>query len=261
MKVLTLNIANPAPAKAERQLAWLAERDDDVIVLTETGAGPGSVALVDALAFAGYATSWERPPAEERGVLIASRLEVTEASPRLPYLPWRARAVVLANSRIAVIGTYIPSRDASPTRTERKKRFMSELCGWLDVDTATYDRLVLGDFNVVDRRDYPRYAFFQEWEYSFFDVLTSLGMADGFRLMNPASREYSWVDRTGSGYRYDHTFVDRAFTSAVSVCSYLQETRHLQLSDHAAMVMDVDIPSDPPRRAVVRLMSQQPVLF
>lgn len=36
LSLLTLNIANPSPERAERQLSWLAARDEDVLVLTET---------------------------------------------------------------------------------------------------------------------------------------------------------------------------------------------------------------------------------
>lgn len=36
LSLLTLNIANPSPERAERQLGWLAARDEDVLVLTET---------------------------------------------------------------------------------------------------------------------------------------------------------------------------------------------------------------------------------
>lgn len=261
MKVLTLNVANPSPAKAEKQLAWLAERDDDLIVLTETGPGPGSQALADALAFAGYATCWERPPADERGVLIASRLEVAEVAPRLSYLPWRACAARIGNSGVLVAGAYVPSRDASEGKTERKRRFMTELCGWLEVQWGAYDRLILGDFNVVDRQHVPRYPFFQEWEYSFFDALTGWGLVDAFRLMHPDAREYSWVDRAGSGYRYDHTFVEGAITDSVTMCAYIQATKHDQLSDHAAMTMEIDVLGEMPRRQIGRITSRQPALF
>jgi exodeoxyribonuclease III len=261
MKLLTLNVANPSPAKAQRQLLWLAERDDDLIVLTETGPGPGSLALADALAFAGYEICWERPPADERGVMIASRLRVVEASPRLSYLPWRACAVRIADSGLLVAGAYVPSRDASDGKTTRKRRFIAELCGWLDTQWGAYDRLILGDFNVLDRQHVPRYPFFKEWEYSFFDTLKGWGLVDAFRLMHPDAHEYSWVDRSGSGYRYDHTFVEGAITNAVTTCSYIQTTRHDQLSDHAAMTMEIDVLGEVPRRLVGRVTSQQPVLF
>jgi exodeoxyribonuclease-3 len=261
MKVLTLNIANPSPAKADRQLAWLAERDDDLIVLTETGPGPGSLALADALAFAGYAVRWERPPSDERGVLLASRLEVTEVAPRLVYLPWRAYAVRIGHPSVLVVGAYVPSRDASEEKTARKRRFMSELCGWLDAQAGRDDRLILGDLNVIDRQHIPRYSFFQEWEYSLFDVLASWGLVDAFRLTHPGVQAYSWADRAGSGYRYDHTFVENAITDAVTACSYIQATQHDQLSDHAAMSTEIDILGETPRRQIGRLMSRQPALF
>ncbi len=41
LSVLTLNIANPSVERAQRQLEWLATRDEDVFVLTETKASDG----------------------------------------------------------------------------------------------------------------------------------------------------------------------------------------------------------------------------
>jgi exodeoxyribonuclease-3 len=42
LSLLTLNIANPSPERVERQLGWLAARDEDVLVLTETKDRAGS---------------------------------------------------------------------------------------------------------------------------------------------------------------------------------------------------------------------------
>jgi exodeoxyribonuclease-3 len=36
LTLLTLNIQNPSPQRAEHQIRWLAARDEDVLVLTET---------------------------------------------------------------------------------------------------------------------------------------------------------------------------------------------------------------------------------
>lgn len=36
LSLLTFNIANPSPVRAQRQLGWLATRDEEVLVLTET---------------------------------------------------------------------------------------------------------------------------------------------------------------------------------------------------------------------------------
>ncbi len=42
LSLLTLNIANPSPERAERQLGWLAARDEDVLVLIETRTAPAA---------------------------------------------------------------------------------------------------------------------------------------------------------------------------------------------------------------------------
>ena len=36
LRLLALNIANPSPTRAQRQVAWLRERPEDVLVLSET---------------------------------------------------------------------------------------------------------------------------------------------------------------------------------------------------------------------------------
>ena len=41
LSLLTFNIGNPSPERARRQLAWLASRDEQVLVLTETKASAG----------------------------------------------------------------------------------------------------------------------------------------------------------------------------------------------------------------------------
>ncbi len=46
LRVLTLNVASPSTARAERQLAWLSERPEQVLVLTELSSGAGSRLLL-----------------------------------------------------------------------------------------------------------------------------------------------------------------------------------------------------------------------
>src|SRR5258707_341038 len=41
LSLLTFNIGNPSPERAQRQLAWLASRDEQVLILTETKASAG----------------------------------------------------------------------------------------------------------------------------------------------------------------------------------------------------------------------------
>jgi hypothetical protein len=53
LSLLTFNIGNPSPGRAQRQLAWLASRDEHVLVLTETKASAGCQLLAGAFTAAG----------------------------------------------------------------------------------------------------------------------------------------------------------------------------------------------------------------
>jgi hypothetical protein len=65
----------------------------------------------------------------------------------------------------------------------------------------------LGDLNILEPGHKPRYPFFAPYEYGFYQALvTDLNMTDCFRHHCGDALEYSWVGRTGDGYRYDHAF-------------------------------------------------------
>jgi exodeoxyribonuclease-3 len=75
LSLLTLNIANPSPERAKRQLSWLAARDEDILVLTETKDSAGCRLLADAFSRAGYHVSYPKPENGDYGVMIASRVQ------------------------------------------------------------------------------------------------------------------------------------------------------------------------------------------
>jgi exodeoxyribonuclease-3 len=62
LRLLALNIANPSPTRAQLQLAWLRERPEDVLVLSETKNSKGSAQLLVGLQEAG-GPWWPRHPA------------------------------------------------------------------------------------------------------------------------------------------------------------------------------------------------------
>jgi len=47
IRAVTVNIGAAAPERAERILRWLADRDDDVVLLTETSAGLGTAYMLE----------------------------------------------------------------------------------------------------------------------------------------------------------------------------------------------------------------------
>jgi exodeoxyribonuclease-3 len=245
ISLLTFNIGNPSSERAQRQLAWLASRDEQVLVLTETKASAGCKLLADAFTGAGYTVCFPQPGPGEYGTMIVTRVTATPDpfSDAIGYLAARAAAVVLPTPEgpLRVIGLYVPSRDASPEKTERKRRWLA-CCDTALTNTAGTLTVLLGDLNILEPGHKPRYPFFAPFEYDFYRALAGThGLTDAFRGLHPDAAEYSWVGRTGDGYRYDHAFCSRELARRVVSCQYVHQPRTDKLSDHSALTLHLDL--------------------
>jgi exodeoxyribonuclease III len=240
LRVLTLNIANPSVARAERQLEWLSGRGEQVLVLTETASGRGTRLLLDRLGAAGWDVRAGALEDGERGVAIATRVR---AAPRngdvLGFLPSRGESVAL--ERIEIVGLYVPSRDDSHQKVERKRRFCEAVSRFLAA-RATRDAVVIGDLNVLEPIHRPHHGIFRDWEYRLYDEFLVRGFVDAYRLRHPHEMEYSWVDYENRGYRFDHAFVSQSVADVVLRCDYEHTPRENDLSDHSALVIELDWP-------------------
>ncbi|MFI5642708.1 endonuclease/exonuclease/phosphatase family protein [Streptomyces goshikiensis] len=247
--VLTFNLNNPACARAERQLDYLAARPEPVLVLTETADSAGCDLLESRFSEAGYSVTFPRPGRGERGVMIVSRLETRPLECGVGYLPHRAVGVSIDTDggALEVVGLYVPSRDATESKKERKRRFLEE-CRQVLPSGKEGARVILGDFNVLEPAHSPRYRFFQQFEYDFYDWFGQAGYADAFRT-HWAGSEYSWVGRTGDGYRYDHAFVSAPLLGELLGCSYVHEPRTMddRLTDHSALTVQLAVAATTPR--------------
>ena len=106
--------------------------------------------------------------------------------------------------------------------------------------------MFLGDLNVLEPDHQPRYPFFAPFEYDFYRALgAEHGLTDAFRHLHPAAAEYSWVGRTGDGYRYDHAFCSGSLAPTINSCRYLHEPRHDGLSDHSALTTGLMLVAPP----------------
>jgi len=78
------------------------------------------------------------------------------------YLPSRAVAVTLLASSgpVRVIGLYVPSRDASVEKTERKRKWLAACDVALTSIAAEMPAVVAGDLNILEPGHQPRYPFF-----------------------------------------------------------------------------------------------------
>ncbi|MFF4391415.1 endonuclease/exonuclease/phosphatase family protein [Streptomyces sp. NPDC001552] len=248
--VLTFNLNNPSRERAERQLAYLAARPEHVLVLTETADSAGCDLLEARFSEAGYSVTFPRPGRGERGVMVVSRLETRPLECGIEYLPHRAVGVAVDTTAgpLDVIGLYVPSRDATEVKKERKRRFLEEARYALPSGLGAA-RVILGDLNVLEPAHLPRYKFFQEFEYGFYDWFAEAGYADAFRARQWAAAEYSWVGRTGDGYRYDHAFVSLPLVERLLGCEYVHEPRTSEdrLTDHSALTVHLAVTATTPR--------------
>jgi exonuclease III len=154
LSLITVNVGAPSVERARRQLEWLAERPDDISVLTETKATPGSQLLADACTAANYSVTFPEHDPGELGIMIVSKVATTPDPliGALSYLPARATGVIVSTSDgpLRVLGAYVPSRDATLERTERKKRWIEGFHTALDATQSGVPMLLLGDLNVLD---------------------------------------------------------------------------------------------------------------
>ncbi|MFD5246065.1 endonuclease/exonuclease/phosphatase family protein [Amycolatopsis sp. NPDC058340] len=252
LSLITVNVGAPSLDRARRQLRWLAERSEDVLVLTETKATAGSQFLAEAFTAAGYAVTFPEHAPGELGVMIISKLAVTPdpLSTAMDYLPARAAGVVVdtTDGPLRVAGAYVPSRDSSADKTERKMTWLQRFQDALDHTANDTPLLLLGDLNVLEPTHTPAHrGQFAPFEYAFYTGLTDRHhLVDLFRHLHPDQVEHSWARRPELGYRYDHAHGSFTLAERLTVCDYVHETRKIgrggtRLTDHSGLAVQLTL--------------------
>jgi len=241
VSIFCWNIQNPSEQRAGKQAEWLRKRPENVLVLTETKRSEGCMLLEKYFQAFGYKVFTRWPENGEYGVMIVSKLAMKISSPSksIDFLPSRLVAVTapLLPNELEIIGVYVPSRDSSDEKIRKKKTFLQQLTAIVNQRSPQKPRVFCGDLNILEPDHVPYYPFFEQWEYDFYRSLTQGGMVDAFRHLNPNTQEYSWVGRTGDGYRYDHCFVSSELAPLLRKTFYLHEPREQKLSDHSALII------------------------
>ena len=246
LAILTINIGAAARERAGELLGWLARRPEDVFVLTETSAGSGTAYLLERFHQAGFVVLHTPNWSGDRGVAIVSRVQVVEPLTAFAgvTIPSRVAAAVLDTTpSVAVAGVYVPSRDRSAHKTSKKQTFVASLLEALDgLPAETRDRLVLGgDYNVIGRTHQPLHTGFLPFEFGLLERLEAHGLVDAHERCSPGMQAYSWIGRTGDGYRYDYFHVGPVLAERIRACRYLHETREQRLTDHAAVSLTLAV--------------------
>lgn len=254
IKILSLNIGNPSLSRAARQCEWLSMRDEDVFVLTETKNSQGCSYIEDYFLnqsntlfnqdfMTEYDVSFPRSATGDLGVMIISKCRIGETryafeNNSIYYSRQIESSIQHKNMPLNVMGLYVPSRDRSEKKIQRKRIFIDVIMKSINIFQNSTS-IIMGDLNILDRNHFPHYSTFYKWEYDFYDDIVKSGFIDAYRHCNPTTNEYSWVGRTGDGYRYDYCFVSDGLINNVVSCSFEHETRKLKLSDHSAITLEL----------------------
>jgi exodeoxyribonuclease III len=231
MRILTLNIRHGGGKRVDRIVGFIRELDPDVLVLTEYRANVNSLPLQTALFEHGY--KWQASSSNDprqNSVFLASR---TSFHPEIGHsdLGKHAHRLIVASfEALNLVGVYFP-------QNEEKRAVFDYLNNrLLDSLGAT---MVIGDFNTGR-------PYLDEVGRTFacidcFEALEKTsGLVDSWRSRNPDAREFSWYSKSGNGFRIDHVFCTPALDQRIRQIRYAHETRNDSVTDHSAMVVDLD---------------------
>jgi len=266
MRILSWN-TNHRKVKIPDQVSVICALHPDVVLLQEVTPTTASL-LRPLLADAGFIKvelseiKQGAPPRHSLGVLTASRhhMEITE-SIALSIEGWSEKVLSCLVSTpqidIQVHNVHIPP---GSTNGKQKIILLKAIHDGL-LQATSSSRILCGDFNTprlelpegrivtwAQHETAPDYRLGwkgrgEEWDDAERSVISGPpGMRDAFRALHGYKRvEFSWQHvRKGktTRRRFDHAFVSSGLE--IRHCEYIHEWRELGLSDHSAIVVEVD---------------------
>ena len=251
MKIATWNL-NSVRAREGRLLAWLAEKQPDVLCLQELKATDEDfpTAAVEALGYQAVVYGQRT----YNGVAILSRGPLVEVEKgfRDGDDDAQARLISARAGEIRVVCAYFPNgAQVGSEKFAYKLRWMERMHHHLQRSLKRDDSAVLcGDFNVApEDRDVARP---EEWKESVLchpearaalARIAGLGLVDLFRRHHSEGGYYSWWDYRmlgfpkNNGLRIDHILATEPLAARCSAAEIdRNERKGKQPSDHAPVV-------------------------
>ncbi len=256
LSFLSLNIGNPSIERAKKQCEWLLKRKEDVFILTETKNSKGCIYIEEFFLQFGYdlftmnsslnfSVSFPKSQTGDLGVMIISKYKILKESNYFNkndifYSRQLEISISIKDYVIDLVGLYVPSRDRSEKKIERKKFFINEFEKYM-TNSKKETKVIMGDLNILEKNHNPHYSTFFNWEYNFYDEILNNEFIDAYKFCHPDKNEYSWVGRTNNGYRYDYCFISSDLKDKLIDCYYIHDTRKNGLTDHSAIVLSLEI--------------------
>ncbi len=249
MNVTTFNV-NSIRARKEHLLAWLDDREPDVVCLQEIKCVDAEVPRAE-LESRGYhvATYGQKT---YNGVAILSRTPIADVATDLPWAgDAQARGIAGTVQGVRIVNVYVVNgQDTASDKYPYKLEWLRHLHAY--VAPLVGQPLVLcGDFNIApadadvyDPAAWKDQVLCTEAERHAFQGLLALGLTDSFRKVRPNARQFTWWDYRGSmfeqgkGVRIDHHLVSASLLPrVVDVTVDMEERGRPQASDHAPVTL------------------------
>ncbi|HEY4810420.1 MAG TPA: exodeoxyribonuclease III [Solirubrobacteraceae bacterium] len=257
MRVATWNV-NSVKQRLPRLLAWLDERQPDVVCLQETKLADDAFdqLLGGELASRGYASA-RHGEAQWNGVAILSRAGLddvvvgVDGAPGFPHAEARAVAATCAGVRVHCV--YVPNgREPDSEHFRYKLAWLAALravvaSGPQDVMVCGDMNIAPGDIDVFDPAAYVGHTHVTPAERAALADLQQLGLRDVIRDRWPTERVFSYWDyRAGMfhqdlGMRIDLVLANAAVAGRVRAAWVDRKARKgTKPSDHAPVMVDLD---------------------
>lgn len=231
-RLLCWNIRHGGGKRIERIHAAIKSHRAGIVVLTEFRENPPGAFLRDALAADGLIHQvTSRPAQRANGVLIAAREPFEERDESDDVPPDRHRWVTVQFADFGVTGTYFPSLHEKVPHLDYMLRRTARLSGTRHLFT--------GDFNTGKNHIDEAGTVFHYGHY--FDEMAEVGWHEAWRRLHPRGRQYSWYSHKRNGFRIDHAFLSPRLQPALRAARYSHRHRKDGTSDHAALLVELEI--------------------
>lgn len=244
MRIVFWNIMHGGGSRAGAIVEQILDWNPDIVSLAEFRGTAPSRSIAKELHDAGYPHQMSAVNAEEPGwnaVFLASRYEITsiqlDGAPE-PELYWLV-AKVKTEPEIHVCVLHAPW-SIFLGRLEFYESLLKVAENWM-----LGPGLIIGDTNAGISGLDDETENSVEYNDTFMIPLSDFGWRDVYRVFQPAADTPTWYSPYGNGYRLDQAFANQELQPIVTSCDYDwgDSDRCGKLSDHAAILLDLELPS------------------
>ncbi len=245
-RLVAWNIRAGGGKRAAKIAGALADWRPDAVILSEYRANASGAflsSILEDIGLAGQTDATGEVASATNAVFIAARSPLRPVPlRRKPDEPGRWRMARMVQPRIALGAMHIPNQ-----HTGRKPGYHSAV-----LDLARRWRggpaILAGDTNSGRIGEDEETAVFNKRTHAWFDDLYAAGWRDAFRLKHGAKRDFTWRSPgRGNGFRLDQAFLCPALAERIVEVDHVwasdaaQPGRDDALSDHAALIVDLDV--------------------